>query len=130
MEVSEGDLDISPEMTRELLISALRILTKTRGSRLAMSSSDGLSKQVIAAEPLPQMSPMPPMPPMPPIAIVSVQAPCDKEHVVEQEITDQDDPDAPASGNGRRFVSVAQNPYTGLLHTVYYPSVYYPTYYG
>lgn len=121
--VSEEDLDISPEMTRELLISALRILTRARGSRVAMSMGDGVSKQVIASGP---------PPPMPPIAIVSVKAPCDKEHVVvEQEISDQEgQSDTTASDNGRRFVSVAQNPYTGLLHTVYYPTVYYPTYYG
>lgn len=119
--VSEEDLDVSPEVTRELLISALKILTRSRGSHLAMSMSDGVSKQIIAPAPLPQM---------PPIAIVSVKAPCDKEHIVEQEISDQEGQSDAPIGNGRRFVSVAQNPYTGLLHTVYYPTVYYPTYYG
>lgn len=32
---------------------------------------------------------------------------------------------APANGNGRRLTTIATNPYTGLMHYVYYPT-YYP----
>ena len=44
---------------------------------------------------------------------------------INAEVGEEQSDYVPVNGNGRRFTSIAANPYTGALHYVYYPT-YYP----
>ena len=116
--VTEEELNISPELTRELLVSALKLIARDRANRVSKSSS---------SPKIPVMN----------VPIYPYPQPCGQhiqpiEKIEEQPETTAVSDSAQASGNGRRAIvttatGIATNPLTGLQHYVQYPVVY-PTY--
>jgi hypothetical protein len=111
--LSEEDLDVTPEVTRELLASLLRLLMKSRAVKTYVKQ--GSLKPVIVTR---QADP--------PFTIIA-QPPCsgDQHHDAIEAVSN----DAEAEPNGRRAVvttatRVEANPYTGQLHYVHYPVIY------
>lgn len=111
--IVEDDMEISPEVVRELLASTLRILSKAqRGPR------NIVKRGMIKSSPINViLSPPPPC------------RPVTDEEEISEEAAEQ------GNGSGRRAIytsahGLARNPYTGLIHHVQYPVVYptYPTY--
>lgn len=121
MEIDDELDDVNPELTRELLISALKILSKDRRlgppklkpSKLIME----VSPKPVPVQEIPKIIPLGP-----------VKPPCNKIPELRDEMADEIQADEPVSGNGRRAIGLARNPYTGQLHYAYYPVVRYPMY--
>lgn len=119
----EDDAKISPDETRHLLIAALKIISKDRASRMKQQSN--LVKNVILTDSPPTLAinhvPLPLT--SSPVNLVSMAISSDattENDEISKEIDSR-------RANLRRYVRVATNPYTGVLHYVNYP-VYYPVY--
>lgn len=96
--ISQEGMEIKSGGTQELLISVIKAL-----SNHVAKKSDPMHYVIVQA---------------PAIAFAVANPP------VNSEITKAQSDNLPTNGNGRRFTSVAANPYTGLLHYVYYPTYY------
>jgi hypothetical protein len=106
--IDEEDFDVSPEVTRELLLSALRLLARERENR-----SGPRVKEIIVGGHQPCMPSPPP--------------PCGKDAAPE-EVEPMEGPEEVGPTGRRAIVAtatrLAKNPYTGRLHYIYYPVVY------
>lgn len=102
----EEDPEISSELTRELLVAALKLLSKDRVSRSQIRPTP--VRQVILGYKPEARSP---------VAVISSGPPCNRiaDDVETAETIDE-------ASNSRRAVGIATNPYTGQLHYVHYPT--------
>lgn len=124
--IDEPDLKIQPGEARELLISALKVLSKHYKTKRQNPLPKAVGQMIMRFEPET-------VPAEPSIAVIT-PTPCrhDLNNVASSEVSDE----ISSHENGRRFVTtatgVATNPITGMLHYVRYPVYYptYPTYYG
>lgn len=121
----DKDMKIQPEAARELLMSALKVLSrshqKPRYEPVEEIVMDYRPDVLPVEAPIALIEP----PPLPP---------CRRE--VSDVVLANPSDVVPTNENGRRFVTaatgVATNPYTGVLHYVHYPVYYpsHPSYYG